>query len=129
MVWTKKSYNLDSFYAKLRSIWKTWKKFEIQVVRHNLFLISFESEEDLELILEGRPWLFCKQLIIFYRLLQLMDRSKLRVIFSPFWIKVGLCPLECDKNDLMHAIGSTFGGVLTSKIKGDLCRIRIQLNV
>ncbi|MBA0566605.1 hypothetical protein Golob_011410 [Gossypium lobatum] len=35
----------------------------------SLFLISFDSEDDLELVLEGRPWLFRRQLIIFYRLL------------------------------------------------------------
>ncbi|MFQ6648036.1 hypothetical protein Gotur_021851 [Gossypium turneri] len=36
------------------------KKFEIQMARQNLFLIVFELEEDLELIMEGRPWLFRK---------------------------------------------------------------------
>lgn len=33
-------------------------KFEIQVVGQNLFLISFGCEEDLELIMAGRPLLF-----------------------------------------------------------------------
>lgn len=53
-IWTKKSYNLDSFYAQMKSIWKTKKKFEIQVVGQNLFFITFEDEGDLELVLEGR---------------------------------------------------------------------------
>ncbi|MBA0785420.1 hypothetical protein Gotri_025480 [Gossypium trilobum] len=44
--------------SKMKSIWKTKKKFEIQRVGQNLFLIVFELEEDLESILEGRPWLF-----------------------------------------------------------------------
>ncbi|MBA0789187.1 hypothetical protein Gotri_026225, partial [Gossypium trilobum] len=42
----------------MRSIWKARKKFEIQMVGQNLFLIIFELVEDLEMILEGRPWLF-----------------------------------------------------------------------
>ncbi|MBA0570748.1 hypothetical protein Golob_004362, partial [Gossypium lobatum] len=46
------------------------KKFEIQVTGKNLFLISFDSEEDLEMTLEGRPWLFRRQLIIFDRLVR-----------------------------------------------------------
>lgn len=29
----------------------------------------------------------------------------------------------------MHAMGSTFGGVLISGVKGDYCRIRVMLNV
>lgn len=58
MVWTKKSYNLDIFKAQMRSIWKTKKKFNIQVVGQNLFLICFEMEVDLDSIMEGKPWLF-----------------------------------------------------------------------
>lgn len=42
-VWTKKSYNPNSFRVQMRSIWKTKKKIEIQLAGHNLFLISFED--------------------------------------------------------------------------------------
>lgn len=52
----------------MKSIWKTRKKFEIQVAGQNLFLISFEDKGDLESILEGRPWLFRKQVVVFERL-------------------------------------------------------------
>lgn len=52
----------------MKSIWKTKKKFDIQMARQNLFMIVFVEEEDLELILGGRPWLFHKQMIIFDRL-------------------------------------------------------------
>ncbi|MBA0633718.1 hypothetical protein Godav_025597 [Gossypium davidsonii] len=51
-VWTKKSYNQDSFKAQMKSIWKTKKKFKIQSTGQNLFLIVFESEEDLETVME-----------------------------------------------------------------------------
>ncbi|MBA0750667.1 hypothetical protein Gogos_002070 [Gossypium gossypioides] len=37
------------------------------VPRQNLFLIVFELKEDLELIMEERPWLFWKSLILFDR--------------------------------------------------------------
>ncbi|MBA0748181.1 hypothetical protein Gogos_005028 [Gossypium gossypioides] len=67
-IWTRKSYNPDSFRSQMKSIWKTRKKFEIQLAGQNLFLIVFETEEDLETIMEGRPWLFRKQLILFDRL-------------------------------------------------------------
>ncbi|MBA0557501.1 hypothetical protein Golob_014569 [Gossypium lobatum] len=52
-IWTKKSYNHDSFKAQMKSIWKTKEKFEIQLVGQNLFLITFESEDDLEIVMEG----------------------------------------------------------------------------
>lgn len=81
---TKKHYNPDSFRAQMKSIWKTRKKFEIQSAGQNLFLIGFESEEDLETVLEGQPWLFRKQLNIFDRLVKSVERSKIRLISSPF---------------------------------------------
>ncbi|MBA0721345.1 hypothetical protein Golax_008900, partial [Gossypium laxum] len=87
------------------------------------------TEDDLELVLEGRPWLFRRQLIIFDRLLGPTDRKQIRLVCSPFWLKIGLCPPECDKKDLMHAIGSTFGGVIRSEVKRDFFQLRVQLDV
>ncbi|MFQ6622534.1 hypothetical protein Gotur_003108, partial [Gossypium turneri] len=109
-IWTEKSYNPDSFKAQMRSIWKIKKKFEIQLVGQNLFMIVFDLEEDLETILEGQPWLFRKSLVIFDRLTRPMERSQIRLVSSPFWIKIGPCLPEFDKKDLLHGIGVTFGG-------------------
>ncbi|PPS01723.1 hypothetical protein GOBAR_AA18948 [Gossypium barbadense] len=112
-----------------KSIWNTKRKFEIQMVGQNLFQISFEDEDDLEMIMEGRPWLFRKQLIIFDRLKEATKRRNIKLVFSQFWLKIGPCPSECEKKDLMHAIGSTFGGVMRSEIKNDICRLKVQLDV
>lgn len=128
-VWTGKLYNQESFRAQMRSIWKTKKKFEIQKVGQNLYLIVFELEEDLESILEGRPWLFRKSFILFNRLSQEMERDQISLTSSPFWIKIDSHLPEFDKKDLMHAIGVTFGGVIKSKISDTYCRLRISLDV
>lgn len=124
-VWTKKLYNPDSFKAQMTSIWKTRKKFEIQSLGQNLFSIWFEEEEDLELILARRPWLFHKQVVLFERLTAPIKRSKIRLVMSPFWIKVRHCSPECNKEDLMSAVGSMFGGSNQTKIKGDYCRLKV----
>lgn len=79
----------------------------------NLFLIVFESEDDMELVMEGRPWLSKRQLIIFDILLSPIERNQIMLICSPFWLKIGLYSPESDKKDLIHAIGSTFDGVIT----------------
>lgn len=113
----------------MKSIWKTRKKFELQLARQNLFLIVFEIEEDLETVLEGHPWLFRKNLVIFYCLTKPMERSQIRLNSSPFCIKIGPCLPEFDKKDLLHAIGVTFGGVLRSEINGKFCHLRIILDV
>ncbi|KAH1082553.1 hypothetical protein J1N35_022314 [Gossypium stocksii] len=101
-VWTKKTYNADNLRVKLRSIWKKRKKFEILLVGQNLFSISFKDEEYLEQIMEGRPWLFRKQVVILDRITKLMEWSKIKLVSSSFWIKIGPCPPKYDKKDLMH---------------------------
>ncbi|KAH1082144.1 hypothetical protein J1N35_021905 [Gossypium stocksii] len=79
--------------------------------------------------MEGWPWLFRKNLILFDRLVKLMERSQIWLSSSPFWIKIGPCLPEFDKKDLLHAIGVAFGGVIRPEINGDFCRLRIQLDV
>ncbi|MBA0868097.1 hypothetical protein Goshw_008737, partial [Gossypium schwendimanii] len=56
----EKTYNPNSLIAQLRSICKTKKKFEILVAGQNLFIISFEDENDFEHIMEGHAWFFRK---------------------------------------------------------------------
>ncbi|KAH1097420.1 hypothetical protein J1N35_014341 [Gossypium stocksii] len=81
------------------------------------------------MILEGRPWLFRKQLIIFEKLKKAIEMSKIKLVLSMFWLKIGSCLPEYEKKDLMHAIDSTFGEVPRSKIKGDACRLKVQLDI
>ncbi|MBA0577298.1 hypothetical protein Golob_025015 [Gossypium lobatum] len=113
----------------MKSIWKTKKNFEITTVGQNLFLLEFDLDEDLEAITEGRPWFFRKSVILFDRLTKQIKRAQIRLTSSPFWIKIGSCLPEIDKNDLLHAIGVTFGGVIRSEINGNLCRLKISLDV
>ncbi|MBA0600244.1 hypothetical protein Gorai_006439 [Gossypium raimondii] len=40
------------------------------------------------MITEGRPWFFRRQLIIFDRLLCPIERSKIQLVSSPFWLKI-----------------------------------------
>lgn len=42
---------------------------------------------------------------------------------------MGSCSQEFNKKDLLHAIGVTFGGVIRSEIAGDLCHLKINLDV
>lgn len=59
----------------------------------------------------GRPWLFRKKVVLFGRLREPIERKKLQLVYSLFWTKADPCQLESDRKYLMHAIGSTFGGL------------------
>ncbi|KAK5825278.1 hypothetical protein PVK06_020092 [Gossypium arboreum] len=78
--------------------------------------------------MDGKLWLFRRQLIIFDRMKEEIERSKIKLIFLPFWLRIGSCPPGCEKKDLMYALGSTFGGILRSEIKNEVCRLKVQLD-
>lgn len=94
-----------------------------------MFLISFENEGDLKLIMEGQPWLFRKQIIVFERLTIAIERKKIHLNMSPFWLKIGTCPYECDKKDSLHAIGFMFVGLIRSEVKEEFYHLLVYLDI
>lgn len=82
----------------------------------------------MEQILEGRLWFFRRHLVIFDRLIQSVQHSQVNLVLSPCWLRIGPYPLECDKKDLMHALESTFGGLIRSEIMRECCQIRFMIN-
>ncbi|MBA0881194.1 hypothetical protein Goshw_017120, partial [Gossypium schwendimanii] len=107
-----------------------WGRRDLLISRGTHLTIGQKlDEDDLEAVLEGQPWLFRKHLVLFDRLIKPMERDQIRLVSSPFWVKIGPCLPEFDKKDLLHAIGVTYGGVLRSEIMGEFCRLRIKLNV
>ncbi|KAA3474026.1 hypothetical protein EPI10_024359 [Gossypium australe] len=85
--------------------------------------VERESNEEISLLVDELVQLSIK------RLKNPIERDQICLISSPYWIKIGPCSLEFDKKDMLHAIGSTFGGVLRSEIKDDFCRLRVNLEV
>ncbi|MBA0679672.1 hypothetical protein Goari_011429, partial [Gossypium aridum] len=102
-------------------------KSSLIVLKENPSLLC-SGEEDPEMIMEGCPWFFGRQLIIFDSLVCPVEKSKTKLVVSPFWLKVGPCPPKCDKKDLMHAIRTTFGGLIKSKIKWEFYRLKVHLD-
>lgn len=79
--------------------------------------------------MDGRPLLFPKQLVILDHLIEPISRKKLQLLKTPIWVMAGPCPPECDRKDIMHAIGSSFGGLLQAETNGESCKIRVMVEV
>lgn len=73
--------------------------------------------------------MFRKQLVLFKKIVDPIERKKIRLTMFPYWVKVGPCPPKCDRKDLAHAIGSTFGGLINKESKGVFSRIWVWLDV
>lgn len=68
-----------------------------------------------------------QKLVLLERLTSLLDRDLIRLVRSSFWVKVGPCPLKCDKKDLMHVFVLTFGGLLRAEEARDFYHIKVWL--
>lgn len=64
---------------------------------------------------------------MFERLADTIERHKLRLVRSPFWSKVGLCPPEYDKRECIRWVVRLRDFMFEEK--GDYFRIRVRLNV
>lgn len=67
-------------------------------------------------------------MIIFYHLRNPRDRSKIRLVLSPIWLKIDHWSSKFDKKVSLYVVRSTFGGVIRLKIKGDFCHLQVQLD-
>ncbi|XVF47427.1 hypothetical protein PTKIN_Ptkin03bG0108300 [Pterospermum kingtungense] len=47
-------------------VWRLSKNFEVSILDSSLFLFKFASLKDKERVLNGAPWSFEKQLIVFH---------------------------------------------------------------
>lgn len=83
----------------------------------------------METVLKGRPLLFRKKLIILDHLKEPISRQKLKLLKTPYWIKAGPRSPKCERKDLMHVIGSSFGGLLSAKSKREFYRIKVMIKV
>ncbi|KAK5838902.1 hypothetical protein PVK06_007648 [Gossypium arboreum] len=72
-----------------------------------------KSSEEISLLAEELIQLSVKRSMVVPSVKPtLICSDQIRLISSLFWIKIGLCFPEFDKKYLLHAIGSTFGGVI-----------------
>ncbi|XVF88703.1 hypothetical protein PTKIN_Ptkin19aG0071600 [Pterospermum kingtungense] len=62
---TTRPFNKEAMIGTLKVIWKLSREVEIIVLEENLFLFKFQDVKDKERVLNGAPWTFDKQLILF----------------------------------------------------------------
>ena len=62
---TQRPFNKDAMIGTLKVVWKVSKKVVVTVLDSNLFLFKFDNMRDKQRIIEGSPWSFNKNLIVF----------------------------------------------------------------
>ena len=64
---TKQGLNTESIVRTFNTIWMPKNGFKVRNVGNHDVLFIFDSEEEIEKILEGEPWSFNKHLVMIQR--------------------------------------------------------------
>lgn len=90
----------------------------------NLFQFKFESEQDLQSILDKAPFQFKRWMLILQRWEPIV--SDFFPALIPFWITIHGLPLHCWTEQALDAIGTELGPVV--KYDVDIGRIKVLIN-
>jgi hypothetical protein len=91
--------------------WRPEGRVTFKVLGENLFLLEFEKEWDKSRVLEGRPWLFEKDLFSVEDFDGLCSVSEIAFEQAEFWVRMSNLPLACMGKEVGFQIGATVGEV------------------
>lgn len=110
----------------LADLWKTSSRAIGADLGQGVFQFQMACEEDLQLVLENRPYHFAKWMVILQRWEPSVSRDFPFQI--PFWIKVQGVPKHLWSEETFKCIGRDIGIYEKQEISDALVRIRVHMN-
>ncbi|KAH0972727.1 hypothetical protein GBA52_024883 [Prunus armeniaca] len=93
-VFTDQGFNREAFKQTMLRAWGTMREVGVKDLRDNLFLFTFTTMRDKEMVIRGGPWNFDKQLV----LLETPDGNRASNIMvlqnADFWVQAHNLPLN-----------------------------------
>ncbi|GMN22624.1 hypothetical protein TIFTF001_051230, partial [Ficus carica] len=134
-VLSSKPFNKGSVMSTMTKLWAADGDLSVQVIDRDIFLFSFEKEQDRSRVLAMEPWSFNKSLI----LLKVVNGDEtLRWdswSFTCFWIRVYNLPFDGMTREIGEKIGNGIGKFLdvdtdrNGRCPGMFMRLRVQIDV
>jgi hypothetical protein len=101
----------ETIKSKLIRGWKSLGKISFTVLGENLFLLEFQYECDRIRVLEGRPWVFEKNMFAVEEFDGLSAPSEINFDKVAFWVRIYDLPLICMGLEVGKQIGASIGEV------------------
>ena len=108
---------------------------EIKPLGENIFVFRFGLLKEKRRILEGSPWSFDKNIIVFQEYDLTVRPSELDFRYVAFWVRVYDLPIGGMKKAVAEKIGEMMGGLIKAdmdekgKAWGPFLRIRVQIDI
>ncbi|XP_024006598.1 uncharacterized protein LOC112083099 [Eutrema salsugineum] len=119
-----------SLIPVLSDLWKNVLKTSTRAtgsdLGQGLFQFQFSSEEDIQTVLDNRPYHFAQWMIIIQRWEPTLSPSFPSQI--PFWIKVQGIPVHLWTTEIIRGVGEDLGLLETLDISPSAARMRVQVN-
>lgn len=87
-----RTINIDAMRIKLSNIYKPLKVVYVRVIAGKRYLFQFYHESDMKRVLDGGPWSFDNNPLIYNRLSQCVT-SAVPLFFFDIWVQVYGIPI------------------------------------
>ena len=94
----EKLLNFDAFKRTILHVWCLKDGVVIRSMGSNLFMFQFFHWQDMENVLNGRPWSFEQRLLVLQEIEGDAQPSDVVLNFSPFWVRFYNLPFGCRSN-------------------------------
>lgn len=134
-IFSKKTVNRETLRANLPRILRSRGTTEIEIVGHNLFVISFALESDKRVALEEGPWHFFQELMILQQTKAMQTPSEVEFDEISLWVQCHNVPLECMDPEIIRRIGGRIGKVEEVDVGeggsclGKFARVRVRRRI
>jgi hypothetical protein len=125
----------EAFKTLMSRLWKTVETVTFKEIQDNLWLLEFSNREDKGRVLEGRPWLFDRSLLVLKEIDENTPPSLMEFSNALFWVQLHDMPLTCMNREVGMRIGRSLGVVEDIDVTGDgvgwgrSLRIRVSIDI
>jgi hypothetical protein len=125
----------ETIRSKLIRGWRPLGTISFTVLGENLFLLEFQYECDRIRVLEGRPWVFEKNLFAVEEFDGFSSPSEMVFDKAAFWVRIFNLPLVCMGMEIGKQIGASIGEVEMVETDdegvgwGEYLRARIKIDL
>jgi len=126
----------EAFKSLMTTLWKTLADLAFKELYDNLWLLEFSNKADKRCIMEDRPWLFDRSILVLLKELD-VNIPHMQMDFSKdlFWVQVHYMPLICMNQEVGLQIGQSLGTVEDIDVTGDgvgwgrCLRLRVYIDI
>lgn len=133
-VLTQKYLRSNIAMGVIKDLWRLKANVEATAIGNNRILFSFNSEEELRLVLKGSPWFFRKSLLLLAEVKGLQVPVDVPLREPCFWARIHGLPSAFMTRKMGEIIGVALGRCVQVECVNDFCfwefmRIRVSLDV